>query len=550
MITVPRAEQSVGTDAPQVPTIQAPRVVPGAFGIDVAAATQKAGETGVQLGDVLLRHIASANQRRMQAMIADSNVRLDTSFQDMAHSNEPATTFTGGSAPSNTAPFNPAPNSGPNDVGQVKGYLNRMSYNAKGITEDFVKNAAPLKSQFLEPFKGDPLLFKQASVKFDETYKSYYNAISAHEGNQLRIGDNNALNAQTVKDINSTISAPDVPSLLNGIKQITQSTNIQYAHKGAEQDEIDNFVQKNVGDAVSKAVVNKLTTTGDIKQAQAMLDAAKDSITPERYEKIDSMIDTGFTRLQQQAHVATVQKQISGQANLLTQLSLGHAGWMNIDDVANLVQQGAISEKFGKAYSDVIASKGNYQPREENNSSVPKFIEAIYHAKDQTQVHDTLISMMQEHKNMSQDEMAVLINSAMKRSNGLPLDLKLTSTAKTDPKQLAIDGGARQVVNFGRKNNLSADDISFMYSNYYNNVSKGISVPDAMEHATKQYVISKVPQAATMDSTPSVVVNNGSATRYYVGNESDSSKFPYIYDEANKRVIPNPSYKQKRPEKK
>lgn len=522
---VPQAEQSVGIDAINAPEIKAPSAVPGAFGEDVAVAVQNAGKAGLQAGTALANHIATENYWRAQATIADSSLKIKNQFQDMATSTEPMTTFKPGNAPSNTGPYTPPSTSQDALLGQPKGYLNRMGFNAGGSTADFIAKTQPIKEQFLAPYRKDPRLLAEATSRFNTVYESYYNQVSGHEAVQYRQGMNNTFNAQTNSTIQSTAVATGPDSLLAGIEQVKAATAQQYKYKGADDASIELATQKNIGDAVSKAVVSKLQSTGDLGQAQAMLDVVKDQLPADRYEKISSMLATGHTRIQQQAQVATVQKQISGQANLLGQLANGKGGWMNMDDMASLVQQGVVSEKFARAYSDVVASKGGYQPKEDRNTNFPQFIDAIYHAKDQTTLHDTLIDLMQQHKNMSQDAMAVLINSAIKRSGSLPLDAKFQSAANSDPKQLNIDAGARAVANFGRRNGMDPNEIGFLYSNYYSKVSKGTPVPQAIDEAQRQYAVAKYPAMATMEGTPTAIAGPNSGIKYLHFN-SDVNVFP------------------------
>ena len=510
---VPQLDQSVGIDAISAPSIKAPDPVPGQFGEQVNAALINAGEAGSQLSQTLMNHIQKENYWKGQAKIATDHENLKTSFSDMISSTDPVVKpgkF------SNTAPLSPANNA--NAAGSIetqpKGFLNRQGFNATGSTAEFSAQAKPLLDQFIAPYKKDPSLMVQAQRKFSELYASYYDQVSKHEATQYRGAMNNTFSAQTVSNITATSSATNPESLKAGIDLIKQSTTQQFQYKGADQQEIDNHIANNIGDAVSKSVVNTLTASADLNKAQGLLDTAKDQLTPDRYEKISSMLTTGYKRMQDQAHIASVHQTIQGQSSLLVNLAAGKANWMNIDDVTNLVKSGVVSEKFGKAYNDVLASKGNYQPQEAKNENVPKFIESIYNAKDQTQLHDTLISMMEEHKQMSQDEMAILINSAMKRSGSLPLDTKLSSPTNVDPKQLNIDAGARAVVNFGKRNGLSSDEISFMYANYYNKASTGASVPDAINNATRQYAIAKFPVVATMSDTPHAVVSPDNKVKY------------------------------------
>lgn len=511
---VPQLDQSVGLEAPQVAPARQPNVIPGAFGGDVAAGVQKAGEEGVRLADAVANHIAKENFWKGQAAIANSALQVRNQFQDMAYSTDQVPKQ---AAPvSNTAPMSGAANAAAATgiETQPKGYLNRQGFNANGVTEEFINNAMPMRDSFMSQFKGSPKLQEIAAKQFDEIYNSYYDQVSKHEATQYRTGMNNTFGSATLSTISTAAQADSPQSLMAGIQQITQATTKQLQYKGADPDTINNTLQNNIATATSKAVVNKLQATGDLAQAKAMLDSVKDQIPADRYDKIDSMLTTGFQRLQQQGEIASKQKQISGQASLLGQLAAGKGGWMNLDDMASLVQQGAVSEKFAKAYSDVIAAKGNYNPREDQNENVPKFIDAIYKAPDQDTLHSTLINMMEQHKDMSQDEMAILINSALKRSGSLPLSAKFPSQGTADPKQQNVDAGAMSVVNFGRRNNLTPDEISFMYGSYYNKTAKGMPVPQAMQEATHAYAISKYPAVATMEGTPTAIATPSAGVKY------------------------------------
>lgn len=519
---IPTVEQSVGFQATPVKEIKAPTAVPDAFGANVAQEKQKLGAQIQNTGMLLENHIQEQNYWNGQANIANKSLELKNSFQDMATSTEPITDVEVGRVSPGGLEASTTQDS---LVGQPKGYMNRLGFSAKGSTEDFIKQSKPIVDEYLEQFKSNPRLYREAARNFNQIYSSYYDQVSQHEAAQWRVGMNNTFNASTVNTMASTAAATDPASLMAGIDLIKNATTQQYQFKGSDQEEIDMRISNNVANAVSKAVTNKLSSTADLEQARAMLNTAKDMIPADRYEKIDSMLDTGFEKMQKQAHTASVQKQINGQASLLSGLAEGKTNWMNIDDVTLLAQKGVVSQKFAKAYVDVIEAKGNYRPREESNENVPKFIDAIYRAPDQTKLHDTLIDMLQEHKNMSQDEMAILINSAIKRSGSLPLDVKQSGKYNPDPKQLNIDAGARAVVNFGKRNNLSNDEISFMYANYYNSASKGTAVNEAINQATNQYAIAKYPVVATMDGTPHAVVSPNSGIKY-LHFSSDKTVYP------------------------
>lgn len=251
---------------------------------------------------------------------------------------------------------------------------------------------------------------------------------------------------------------------------------------------------------------------------------AKDLLEQSKYPNIDEenrvkLLDNAKSAIrkrnkdsQDDIHLA----QIASESDYLTKFASGQANWMTVEDVSSDVRQGILPEKFGAAFADVIKAQGEYEPREPANENYPEFIEKIYGAKDKTELQAGLLSLLKDHKNISVEKMSVLINEAQKRGKNLPLkinDLNPGEGQKVNVKQKEEDANALAVMIFGRKSNLSSNEISNMYQIYANGLSDGKSPMEAYGEAIKQHVISVYPPAANMENPPNLILDENSPIR-------------------------------------
>lgn len=216
--------------------------------------------------------------------------------------------------------------------------------------------------------------------------------------------------------------------------------------------------------------------------------------------------------------------QIKNESDYLTQYASGKLGWMNKEDIANDVRTGKVSDNFAKALNNVIDSGGQYEPQKDENANYPEFIDTIYKANDQVELQRALTNLLEDHKNISEDKMSVLINSAMKRGQVLPLSKKNGDRKQLTPEQQAIDSGAMAVTNFGRRSGLSKNEISDMYKNYTDSLGAGKTPAEAYHEAMRTHVVSVYPPAATMDQPPNMIIDENSPIKII---------FPKVKKEAN-----------------
>lgn len=245
-------------------------------------------------------------------------------------------------------------------------------------------------------------------------------------------------------------------------------------------------------------------------------DMAKDGLKNKEYaniseeDRVDLLKKSNLAikqKTQEQADQIEL-SQISNESNYLSKFANGEAGWMTISDIASDVRQGIIPEKFGSAYADVIKAQGEYQPQQPENENYPAFIDAIYKAKDKKELQNSLLGLLKDHKNISQEKLSVLINGALQRGNALSL-----RPAQIDPKQQEVDSAAMAVTNFGRRAGMSSNQISDIYQNYNKDVSAGKTPKEAYENAINAHVVSQYPAAATMENPPNLIIDSNSPIR-------------------------------------
>lgn len=229
---------------------------------------------------------------------------------------------------------------------------------------------------------------------------------------------------------------------------------------------------------------------------------AIDSLKKKEYENVDEkdrvdLMHKAGIAIKQNVRDAADQieiAQIKTQSDYLSKMASGQANWMTLSDVANDVRQGAIPEKFATAYADVIddRAKGKeYMPNAEENKNYPQFISAIYQAKDQKELQQALYGILIDHKNMSQEKMAVLINGALERGKTLSLNPK-----QIDTKQQEIDSAAMAISNMGRRTGMNPQDISEVYQNFNKDLASGKTPKEALDNGVRINALKKNPALA------------------------------------------------------
>lgn len=261
----------------------------------------------------------------------------------------------------------------------------------------------------------------------------------------------------------------------------------------------------------AKSQVEYDIATNPVMARDILKDKQYPDITEEQRVDLLDKANSAIRKNNQDALDMAEFNRINTEAEYLGKLSAGELNWMTAGDIANDVRAGRVSERFGLAMTDVIKSRGRYKPQATENQNYPEFINNIYKAKDQKELNDSLLNLLKEHKNMSQEKLAVLINGAMQRSKSLPLHAE--EGGQVDPKQQEIDSGAMAVTNFGRRSGMSSNEIGNIYQNYNKDIAAGKTPKEAFDAATRAHVVAQYPAAATMDNPPNLIIDANSPIR-------------------------------------
>lgn len=279
---------------------------------------------------------------------------------------------------------------------------------------------------------------------------------------------------------NSATNIDDLVDLMNKARNDSDSKS-KYNNLTPELADLNR--KEILGKIVSNSSLAILNETGDINAARDILNQTKDIIDEKTYRKINTGLGVEMERIRKQQKIVETQAQINNQADYINQFLSGNMSWMDIQDIAKDVRSGKVSDKFGLAMSDVIKEGYNYTPKDDENENYPDFIDSVLNANDQVELHDTIVSILSNSKNISRDKLAIIINQAMKRSNTLPLSMKISKDVPVDEVQLQIDTGSRAIVRYGRNINLPNKDIADIYGEYQKQISLGKEPKNAYNSA-------------------------------------------------------------------
>lgn len=470
---VPEYQTSVNLAVPEVPMPHPANAVRGAFGEEVFAANARIGEAGMKIAQVLGAHLAERQQQKDAAATAELDTNFRLNLQDQLLSDQPEKFNINGV-----------------DYERPKGLLNQNLEYAAGATERFDKYMKEEGPKWLA--SAPESMREELKKSMNNQYLSAREKIIQHEGKQGR----DVLVKSQVSSLNQQIhdaaGINDPINLQKAVDQIKQTQDQISSILGSDAQTAETNRMNKAGDLVSKSISSTLMGTGNLELAQGMLDSAKEDIQPDRYEKLNEMLATGAERLQKQQVREVTQANIAYEADIMTKLASGQLDWSSIDQISNEVRSGVSNEKFSAAVIDVVEEQGDYEPSEKDNANYPKYIEGVYNAKSQEELHQKLLTFLQNHKDISQEKLSVLINEAIKRGKNLPL-MSEDQIKNTNDIQTGIDLGVKAGLDFGRRQNLSAQDTSDIYQDYVKELSSGKTPQEAHTASLNNYALRKNP---------------------------------------------------------
>lgn len=481
-------ERQVDVQTPNIPQGRAPSPVRAAFGESVYDANANLGATASRISGQLADHLKKQQDMKNEAKAAEleTNFRLDV--QRKLYDETPETIKVNGQ-----------------DVTRPKGNLLRMGEQADGSYKDFNDYYKTTRENYVKSAPTAELAAK-LGAEMDNYFVSKNDDVLKHQATQQNSVLLKAQISNFDQQVHDAASINNPQNLMLAVNKAMQTSDQINAIRGSDPETIEKTRKERAGDIVSKSVNATLMSTGDLESTQALLESAKDSIQPDRYETLNNGLVNGAEKIQKQQERAQTQVHIGNEATALSSLAGGEKDWMNIDEIATGVRNGVYSENFGRAYNNVIKSKGRYEYQKDENANYAEWIDKIYGAGDQVGLHGTLLDLLKDHKNLSEDKMSILINEAVKHGKHLTLDKK-SGSLQLDPKQQARASAAQAISKYGKETNLSGKEISDIFRNYISSVDSGIPAPEALMKATGNHAITKNPSLSSIPGEGQIMID-------------------------------------------
>jgi len=224
----------------------------------------------------------------------------------------------------------------------------------------------------------------------------------------------------------------DAPTLLTAIDKAigTQENLNRFMGYDPETAKVSNA--EAASRIVKSAVLSTLKTTGNLTQAQALLDSAKDKLLgDEKYNEIKDEIIKGYDVMQSQAGKIQLENKITARFDYIGKIANGTLPWENSTE---LIRDVAIKDpELAEAMSKVIKSKKGYFSEDINNEAFQELAKDIFTARDNEDVSKFLLQALKDNKNISRDRLAILVDAARERAKELPLSVK--GQKATSPKR-------------------------------------------------------------------------------------------------------------------
>lgn len=239
----------------------------------------------------------------------------------------------------------------------------------------------------------------------------------------------------------------------------------------------------------------------------------------------------------------STEQSMSTRIDTLKSIANGDITWQNTSFISGIAQKDPnLAEALQKNFNLNKAGK-SYSPEDDKNSDFESLVGGIFKANTKEDINKYLLKALTP--GMSSDRLSIIVNAAEQRGSNLPT-MAGSTNGKEDPNQQQIDNAVKHIQNFVKVAKPKDDNV---FVTFFKNLTGGSSPAVAKEDAIKTSMATQVAPYTTQSTPPSIIVNNGTSKRYFISNESDPSKFPFIYDEASGKVIQNKDYKQQRPAK-
>ncbi len=391
---VPKYQQQIGietarTRPARMPQVSMPKATPGAFGADVARATQSLGRVGEKIAE----HLADMERERQDIEVRRRETAYMRDWQNRLSSQEEETVVVGDK-----------------EITRPKGLLLRKLETAEGATleankiyQDTLKPSLDGLSQYqvnkLEPFINRYFLTVQRKV-------------IAHEANQLDAKNKNETDANLELRRQEAALIRDKQQLADAIDGAIEAAAPYYKKYDEATRKVLN--EKIASDMVETTAISALNSSGDLALSQALLDSAKDKISLSTYNDIKSTLAKGYKSMKAELENIRKEKRILDRFDLISKIANGELDWTNSSEIIR-----DTADKDTRLAEAMVAAvkRVDYEPKTENQDFM-ELAENMFSSPDAEKISDFLVDAL-SNKNISKDKLAVLVFTAKARADEL-----------------------------------------------------------------------------------------------------------------------------------
>lgn len=255
-----------------MPTAPVQRPPAEAFGTASAEAQQRQALAVQQSADTIFQRMLEHQQREDEEQV----LKLQTQFQTEVQSK--------------------LLDSGVDDNGMPKGYLNRQLDQAKGSTSGFDQTAREIKTKYMAMVPSE--LQKEAMNKILSTHLlSARERVVSHEAAQSQKAFETAFDANLKTTVSNAAGISDPAMLRKYIEasQLASESSWKHVGLGPEATEV---AKKGLASEIVKSAITPLIET-DPRKAKAIFESSKDQLNPLAAADIETLIDGKMLHEQQ-----------------------------------------------------------------------------------------------------------------------------------------------------------------------------------------------------------------------------------------------------------
>ena len=544
---VPIAERQVQENptllgSPQ--TIQAPKLsnaVPGAFGEDVAVATEGLGKSIQGVANTAANIVAYQNAQEAKQQEARIKTKSLTDWNDFLYSQEEIV----------------VKDANGNDRKILKGANFRTGDDAKGLATAATEFAFKQEQELLPLARNENS--KQELQNFlANTRLSYLEHVSNHEFTEVRKAREDYYKNSSLNLIDQATLAKN-PKTLSGSIQEIKKNNATWASaltKGTA------WLEQQNHDDIAKALWNStdsvLETTGSVDAAKQLLndESLKAYIPEDLYKVTEEKLGDRGDRLKQQINRKNSLYEYERTYNVAAGIG---SGKINLDDPnIDVLQLAGGNTKLSIALRTIqeqrykgkvksqLADKNytginTYQIFSEGKEGADlmgfqKHLRAVLKTGSKEQLNDTMIDALNAYgnKEYSQEKLNIIINEVANQAKIVPLQDDDDMPGIT-PQEIDKRAGIKNIDDWSKITKTSDDNT---YVQYINAVNAGMKPQEALDLAKRSTMVKIYPELAGLDVLPSAVVDSNDQVRFIY--EKNSSLTPdRVYDRQSMGFKPN-----------